>query len=115
MAIADHNHQSGNNNSNGSTPPSTSSASASSALYHHHVQNHAHGSNSVSTRRCPELDPAAKLYFSHEPGKQARSSINIKISGKSYIAFKHQKLLHASSRGCTRFRGKYYCNNLQVC
>lgn len=77
---------------------------------HHHHHNHQHNSqiegssnpphpsNSVSsvarsllpTRRRLKLDPASKLYFPYEPGKQARSAIRIKNTSKSHVAFKFQ-------------------------
>ncbi|KAK2977102.1 hypothetical protein RJ640_017626 [Escallonia rubra] len=86
-------------------PPLTTS---SSALSH---QNHAlqgqggapvdgssvhSGSSSVSsvarsllpTRRRLRLDPAKKLYFPYEPGKQVQSAIRIKNTSKSHVAFK---------------------------
>jgi hypothetical protein len=37
-----------------------------------------------------KLDPARKLYFPYEPGKQVRSAIRIKNSSKSHVAFKFQ-------------------------
>ncbi|KAL3576905.1 hypothetical protein D5086_022188 [Populus alba] len=77
---------------------------------HHHHHNHQpnsqiegssnppHPSNSVSsvarsllpTRRRLKLDPASKLYFPYEPGKQVRSAIRIKNTSKSHVAFKFQ-------------------------
>ncbi|ONK65959.1 uncharacterized protein A4U43_C06F2740 [Asparagus officinalis] len=36
------------------------------------------------------LDPATKLYFPYEPGKQVRSAIRIKNTSKSHVAFKFQ-------------------------
>ncbi|KAB5533934.1 hypothetical protein DKX38_017020 [Salix brachista] len=77
---------------------------------HHHHHNHQHNSqvegssnppqasNSVSsvarsllpTRRRLKLDPASKLYFPYEPGKQVRSAIRIKNTSKSHVAFKFQ-------------------------
>ncbi|KAJ9168941.1 hypothetical protein P3X46_020415 [Hevea brasiliensis] len=117
MAIADQKSSSDNNNNNsnnnkvwgffklpfrGSNANTTQSSSLSTHL---HNQNNpqvegsnAHASNSVSsvarsllpTRRRLKLDPAAKLYFPYEPGKQARSAIKIKNTSKSHVAFKFQ-------------------------
>ncbi|GMH05388.1 hypothetical protein Nepgr_007228 [Nepenthes gracilis] len=42
------------------------------------------------TRRRLRLDPASKLYFPYEPGKQVRSAIRIKNTSKSHVAFKFQ-------------------------
>ncbi|CAH9112002.1 unnamed protein product [Cuscuta europaea] len=40
---------------------------------------------------CPlKLDPAKKLYFPYEPGKQVRSAVKIKNTTKSHVAFKFQ-------------------------
>ncbi|CAH9093573.1 unnamed protein product [Cuscuta epithymum] len=40
---------------------------------------------------CPlKLDPAKKLYFPYEPGKQVRSAVKIKNATKSHVAFKFQ-------------------------
>ncbi|KAL8107867.1 vesicle-associated protein 4-2-like [Apium graveolens] len=44
----------------------------------------------IPTRRRLRLDPANKLYFPYEPGKQVRSAIGIKNTSKSYVAFKFQ-------------------------
>ncbi|KAE8724454.1 Vesicle-associated protein 4-2 [Hibiscus syriacus] len=80
----------------------TSSSSASNL--HTQSQPHVEGSshhgstNSVSsvaksllpTRRRLKLDPANKLYFPYEPGKQVRSAVRIKNTSKSYTAFKFQ-------------------------
>ncbi|XVE51240.1 hypothetical protein DITRI_Ditri02bG0024100 [Diplodiscus trichospermus] len=65
-----------------------------------HVEgsNHHGSANSVSsvarlllpTRRRLKLDPANKLYFPYEPGKQVRSAVRIKNTSKSYTAFKFQ-------------------------
>ncbi|KAF3443827.1 hypothetical protein FNV43_RR13517 [Rhamnella rubrinervis] len=57
-----------------------------------------HSSSSVSsvaksllpTRRRLRLDPANKLFFPYEPGKQVRSAIGIKNICKSHVAFKFQ-------------------------
>ncbi|KAJ8622372.1 hypothetical protein MRB53_030901 [Persea americana] len=54
--------------------------------------------NSVSTvarsllsfGRRLRLDPASKLYFPYEPGKQVRSAVRIKNTSKSHVAFKFQ-------------------------
>ncbi|XP_039130283.1 vesicle-associated protein 4-2-like [Dioscorea cayenensis subsp. rotundata] len=56
------------------------------------------GSSSVSsmaksllpTRRRLRLDPATKLFFPYEPGKQVRSAVKIKNTSKSHVAFKFQ-------------------------
>ncbi|KAG6528670.1 vesicle-associated protein 4-1-like [Zingiber officinale] len=44
----------------------------------------------LPARRRLRLDPASKLYFPYEPGKQVRSAVRIKNTGKSYVAFKFQ-------------------------
>lgn len=44
----------------------------------------------LPTRRRLRLDPASKLYFPYEPGKQVRSAIKIKNTSKSHVAFKFQ-------------------------
>ncbi|CAL9052611.1 unnamed protein product [Musa banksii] len=89
----------------------SSSSSAAAGVSHHHVI-HGHAprsaegsdtqysgaSGSVSsvakslllTRRRLRLDPASKLYFPYEPGKQVRSAIKIKNTSKSPVAFKFQ-------------------------
>ncbi|KAJ9182817.1 hypothetical protein P3X46_006768 [Hevea brasiliensis] len=36
------------------------------------------------------LDPAKKLYFPYEPGKQVRSAIRLKNTSRSHVAFKFQ-------------------------
>ncbi|KAJ8761682.1 hypothetical protein K2173_004458 [Erythroxylum novogranatense] len=98
--------------SNSSATPSSSSSSTnnntttSTWTYHHsqsnsHVEggsNHANAANSVSSvarsllpiRRRLKLDPATKLYFPYEPGKQVRSAVKIKNTSKSQVAFKFQ-------------------------
>uniref|UniRef100_A0A6N2KF15 MSP domain-containing protein n=1 Tax=Salix viminalis TaxID=40686 RepID=A0A6N2KF15_SALVM len=105
--------------SDANTTPSSSSSSSSSSttptmMMHHQQQQHHHNhqhnsqaegssnppqaSNSVSsvarsllpTRRRLKLDPASKLYFPYEPGKQVRSAIRIKNTSKSHVAFKFQ-------------------------
>ncbi|WOL07719.1 vesicle-associated protein [Canna indica] len=95
---------------------SSSSSSAAAAVSHHHVS-HGYatrsvegsdtqyptsgsggGSGSVSsvaksllpTRRRLRLDPASKLYFPYETGKQVRSAVRIKNTSKSHVAFKFQ-------------------------
>ncbi|CAI0431088.1 unnamed protein product [Linum tenue] len=90
----------------------TPSPSPSSQLHHsHHNHHHGHGQNNAAvegstpqppnsvssvarsllpTRRRLKLDPASKLYFPYEPGKQVRSAIKIKNSSKSHVAFKFQ-------------------------
>lgn len=94
--------------SSGNPHPTTSFSSSS----HHNQQlatlnnTHLEGSNphnhnhstSVSTvarsllptRRRLRLDPANKLYFPYEPGKQVQSAIRIKNTSKSHVAFKFQ-------------------------
>ncbi|WCJ26924.1 PapD-like superfamily protein [Euphorbia peplus] len=102
MAIADQNQKSPSENNKvwgffklpfgantKNTPPPSSSSS-------HQVEGS--NSNSVSsvarsllpTRRRLKLDPANKLYFPYEPGKQVRSAIKIKNTSKSHVAFKFQ-------------------------
>ncbi|KAJ4745307.1 Vesicle-associated protein 4-2 [Rhynchospora pubera] len=44
----------------------------------------------ASARRRLRLDPASKMYFPYEPGKQVRSAIRIKNTSKAHIAFKFQ-------------------------
>ncbi|KAM1000942.1 hypothetical protein ACFX2I_007520 [Malus domestica] len=41
-------------------------------------------------RRRLRLDPANKLYFPYEPGKQVKSAIRLKNSSRSHVAFKFQ-------------------------
>ncbi|KAF3453590.1 hypothetical protein FNV43_RR04030 [Rhamnella rubrinervis] len=41
-------------------------------------------------RRRLRLDPAKKLYFPYEPGKQVRSAIRLKNTSRSHVAFKFQ-------------------------
>ncbi|KAF9672262.1 hypothetical protein SADUNF_Sadunf11G0023100 [Salix dunnii] len=105
--------------SDANTTPSSSSSSTTATTptmmmhqqqQHHHHHNHQHNSqvegssnppqasSSVSsvarsllpTRRRLKLDPASKLYFPYEPGKQVRSAIRIKNTSKSHVAFKFQ-------------------------
>ncbi|KAM7265400.1 hypothetical protein ACFE04_003083 [Oxalis oulophora] len=94
----------------GTTTNTTPSPSVTSYPNHHHHHsqleesivatnnNNNSNSNSVSSvarslfpvwRRL-KLDPARKLYFPYEPGKQARSAIRIKNTSKSHVAFKFQ-------------------------
>ncbi|RZC65495.1 hypothetical protein C5167_009185 [Papaver somniferum] len=104
--------QSGGNNNSNVTSSSTSSSSTSQQPQHHHHHNYNHNqqqhvvegssntqsSNTVisvarsliPTRRRLRLDPATKLYFPYEPGKQVRSAIKIKNTCKSHVAFKFQ-------------------------
>ncbi|OEL35413.1 hypothetical protein BAE44_0003568 [Dichanthelium oligosanthes] len=42
----------------------------------------------LPARRRLRLDPANKLYFPYEPGKQVKSAIRIKNTSKSHVAFK---------------------------
>ncbi|XP_016681769.2 vesicle-associated protein 4-2 isoform X1 [Gossypium hirsutum] len=82
------------------TRNTTSTTSSSSAQTQPHLEgsNHHASANSVSsvaksllpTRRRLKLDPANKLYFPYEPGKQVRSAVRIKNTSKSYTAFKFQ-------------------------
>ncbi|KAG2646113.1 hypothetical protein PVAP13_2KG487000 [Panicum virgatum] len=44
----------------------------------------------LPARRRLRLDPANKLYFPYEPGKQVKSAIRIKNTSKSHVAFKFQ-------------------------
>uniref|UniRef100_A0A0D9X497 MSP domain-containing protein n=1 Tax=Leersia perrieri TaxID=77586 RepID=A0A0D9X497_9ORYZ len=44
----------------------------------------------LPTRRRLRLDPASKLFFPYEPGKQVRSAVKIKNISKSHVAFKFQ-------------------------
>ncbi|GAB4831091.1 Vesicle-associated protein 4-2 [Ancistrocladus abbreviatus] len=44
----------------------------------------------LPARRRLRLDPASKLYFPYEPGKQVKSAIRIKNTSKSHVAFKFQ-------------------------
>ncbi|KAK9085061.1 hypothetical protein Sjap_025472 [Stephania japonica] len=92
-----------------------SSSSSSQNLHNHHQQqqlnqqqqqqhgertssNGGHSINTVSsvarsilpTRRRLRLDPATKLYFPYEPGKQVRSAVRIKNITRSHVAFKFQ-------------------------
>ncbi|CAM6113813.1 unnamed protein product [Calypogeia fissa] len=42
------------------------------------------------SRRRLQLDPAKKLYFLYEPGKQVSSAVKIKNTSRSHVAFKFQ-------------------------
>ncbi|KAK3125362.1 hypothetical protein QOZ80_7BG0603880 [Eleusine coracana subsp. coracana] len=44
----------------------------------------------LPARKRLRLDPANKLYFPYEPGKQVKSAIRIKNTSKSHVAFKFQ-------------------------
>ncbi|KAJ8434894.1 hypothetical protein Cgig2_003333 [Carnegiea gigantea] len=70
---------SGNPDSDGGNSNSHSSSSVSSVAR-----------SLMPTRRRLRLDPATKLYFPYEPGKQVKSAIRIKNTSKSYVAFKFQ-------------------------
>ncbi|CAN0914831.1 Vesicle-associated protein 4-2 [Linum grandiflorum] len=63
-----------------STPATLSTATAVSLV----------AKSLIPTRRRLKLDPASKLFFPYEPGKQVRSAIGIKNICKSHIAFKFQ-------------------------
>ncbi|KAJ0966027.1 hypothetical protein J5N97_027165 [Dioscorea zingiberensis] len=80
---------------------SSSTHSSASLNRHQHppgAQIRGSGSTSVPsmarslllTRRRLRLDPANKLYFPYEPGKQVRSAVKIKNTSKSHVAFKFQ-------------------------
>ncbi|GAY34325.1 hypothetical protein CUMW_010880 [Citrus unshiu] len=84
---------------------SNTTSTSSSASHQHQNQSNqqvegskTHGSSSVSSvarsllpkRRRLKLDPANKLYFPYEAGKQVRSAIKIKNTSKSHVAFKFQ-------------------------
>ncbi|KAJ6769733.1 VESICLE-ASSOCIATED MEMBRANE PROTEIN-ASSOCIATED PROTEIN [Salix purpurea] len=101
---------SSSSSSSSSTTTATTPTMMMHQQQHHHHHNHQHNSqvegssnppqasNSVSsvarsllpTRRRLKLDPASKLYFPYEPGKQVRSAIRIKNTSKSHVAFKFQ-------------------------
>ncbi|CAD6217617.1 unnamed protein product [Miscanthus lutarioriparius] len=91
-----------------SAPPQSSS---SSGIHHHSAGRYGHeapvagdravqaaSAGSISSvaksllpaRRRLRLDPANKLYFPYEPGKQVKSAIRIKNTSKFYVAFKFQ-------------------------
>ncbi|ERN03523.1 hypothetical protein AMTRI_Chr02g261130 [Amborella trichopoda] len=76
-----HNHSHGQNQANthvesGSNPPAHTVSSVARSF--------------LPTKRRLRLDPASKLYFPYEPGKQVRSAIRIKNVSKSPVAFKFQ-------------------------
>ncbi|KAI3988171.1 hypothetical protein MKX01_011960 [Papaver californicum] len=91
-------------NSSSSSSYTTTSSSLTSRNRQQHNQNQqqtdqgTHSMNTVSsvarsllpTRRRLRLDPANKLYFPYEPGKQVRSAIRIKNTSRSHAAFKFQ-------------------------
>ncbi|KAG4146615.1 hypothetical protein ERO13_D05G169100v2 [Gossypium hirsutum] len=89
--------QTGNNTR---TTPSSSSASNLYVQTQPHVEGSNHHGSAISvssvaksllpTRRRLKLDPANKLYFPYEPGKQVRSAVRIKNTSRSYTAFKFQ-------------------------
>ncbi|GMY37210.1 vesicle-associated protein 4-2-like [Fagus crenata] len=101
-----HHHQNNNNNNNSnySTTNSNSSMNNNNINNNNHNNNpqvegsNPHSSNTVSSvarsllpaRRRLKLDPANKLYFPYEPGKQVRSAVRIKNTSKSPVAFKFQ-------------------------
>eukprot|EP00262_Sarcandra_glabra_P012141 TRINITY_DN3063_c1_g1_i1.p1 TRINITY_DN3063_c1_g1~~TRINITY_DN3063_c1_g1_i1.p1 ORF type:complete len:259 (-),score=51.40 TRINITY_DN3063_c1_g1_i1:193-969(-) len=81
------------------TTSSTSSSSSSTQNLHQQAEGGLRpNSNSVvsvarsflPSRRRLRLDPATKLYFPYEAGKQVRSAIRIKNTSKSHVAFKFQ-------------------------
>ncbi|MCL7035468.1 hypothetical protein MKW94_008010 [Papaver nudicaule] len=96
--------QLGNSSSSSNSTTTTSTSLTSQNRQHHNHQNQqpidqgTHSMNTVSsvarsllpTRRRLRLDPANKLYFPYEPGKQVRSAIRIKNTSKSHAAFKFQ-------------------------
>ncbi|XP_031501326.1 vesicle-associated protein 4-2-like [Nymphaea colorata] len=83
---------------------SSSSASSQTALHHQNGVQGSEGSNPqgahssmssvarsiLPTRRRLRFDPASKLYFPYEPGKQVKSAVKIKNTSKSHVAFKFQ-------------------------
>ncbi|KAJ6815735.1 putative vesicle-associated protein 4-1 [Iris pallida] len=84
------------NSAGGSTHSSSSSGHVARQGGAHHGGGGGGGSVSsvarslLPTRRRLRLDPANKLYFPYEPGKQVRSAIRIKNTTKSHVAFKFQ-------------------------
>ncbi|KAF8023980.1 hypothetical protein BT93_F1242 [Corymbia citriodora subsp. variegata] len=44
----------------------------------------------LPARRRLRLDPANKLYFPYEPGKQVKSAVRLKNTSRSHVAFKFQ-------------------------
>ncbi|MCL7028090.1 hypothetical protein MKW94_000080 [Papaver nudicaule] len=96
-------------NSNVTSSSTSSSSTSQLQNHHHHTYNHnqqhvVEGSSNtqssttvisvarslIPTRRRLRLDPATKLFFPYEPGKQVRSAIKIKNTCKSHVAFKFQ-------------------------
>ncbi|CAL9013943.1 unnamed protein product [Prunus brigantina] len=92
---------------NASSSSSSSSSSTLSSMHNVHQLGQTHESveraalHSASTvsyvtksllpaRRRLRLDPANKLFFPYEPGKQVKSAIGIKNTSKSHVAFKFQ-------------------------
>lgn len=92
---------------NASSSSSSSSSSTFSSMHNVHQLGQTHESveraalHSASTvsyvtksllpaRRRLRLDPANKLFFPYEPGKQVKSAIGIKNTSKSHVAFKFQ-------------------------
>ncbi|KAJ1291421.1 hypothetical protein BS78_02G314000 [Paspalum vaginatum] len=95
----------------GGAPASVPPQSSSSSGIHHSAGRYGHeapvtgdggaqgaSAGSISSvaksllpaRRRLRLDPANKLYFPYEPGKQVKSAIRIKNASKSHVAFKFQ-------------------------
>lgn len=89
----------------GNNGSSSSSASQNHSLQQQQQQQTTDGSNpptqstntvsSVARSLLPtwrrlRLDPANKLYFPYEPGKQVRSAVRIKNTSRSHVAFKFQ-------------------------
>ncbi|KAJ6728677.1 VESICLE-ASSOCIATED MEMBRANE PROTEIN-ASSOCIATED PROTEIN [Salix koriyanagi] len=72
------------------TPSSSSSSSSTTAATTPTMMMHHQQQSLLPTRRRLKLDPASKLYFPYEPGKQVRSAIRIKNTSKSHVAFKFQ-------------------------
>ncbi|CAN1844091.1 Vesicle-associated protein 4-2 [Linum perenne] len=92
---------SSSSSSSSNNTSSTSSGSMNSTAHYNRPaaagdqQSHATAVSLVAksllpTRRRLKLDPASKLFFPYEPGKQVRSAIGIKNICKSHIAFKFQ-------------------------
>ncbi|KAM7277388.1 hypothetical protein ACFE04_019254 [Oxalis oulophora] len=82
------NHNNNNTNNNGVYQNTQSLNISSSSTNSSSVSSLA--KSLLPTRRRLKLDPATKLYFPYEPGKQVRSAIEIKNTSKSPIAFKFQ-------------------------
>ncbi|XP_021829938.1 vesicle-associated protein 4-1-like [Prunus avium] len=76
----------------------TSSSSSSTQNLQGHVDGSKSKPKTVSSvarsllppRRRLRLDPANKLYFPYEPGKQVKSAIRLKNTSRSHVAFKFQ-------------------------